>query len=139
VFEDGHVLLNRITKMDYWFLLGGRIEVGDESEESSGREMREELGIAVRIGHLIWIVESFFEDEGRVFHELELYYSGALPAGSPYSDKATVHRGVTHGGDEVLFQWFPLRFLSGLDLVPPFLKTGLRNLPRHPQHLIDRE
>ena len=135
--EDGHVLLYRVVGMDYWFLPGGRVEVQEASEESLRREMQEELGLQVQIGRLLWLVENFYVFDGRSFHELGLYYEAALPPGNSYSDKGAVYGGMTEYGDEVVFQWFRLDALHGLNLVPPFLKEGLLALPRRPQHLVE--
>jgi 8-oxo-dGTP pyrophosphatase MutT (NUDIX family) len=137
--EDGHVLLHRIAGLNYWFLPGGRVEVRETSDEALRREMHEELGTLIHIERLLWVVESFFEEEGRSFHELGLYYAAALPAGSPYSDKGAVYQGVTELGHEMFFQWFRLDVLDGLNLVPPFLKEGLLELPYQPQLRIERE
>ena len=136
--EDGHVLLHRIAEMDFWFLPGGRAEVGETSEESLRREMQEELGISVHVDRLLWVVENFFGLGGQSYHELGLYYEITLPAGGPYSARSDVYRGVTEYGDEAVFQWFRLEAIHGIDLVPPFLHEGLHRLPRHTQHLIER-
>jgi hypothetical protein len=100
--------------------------------------MQEELEIAVQVGRLLWLVENFFEHGGQAFHEIGLYYETAFPAGSPYSDKSAVYRRMTESGHEVLFQWFPLDTLHALNLVPPFLKECVHDLPRQTQHLIER-
>jgi len=136
--EDGHVLLNWIAGMDVWFLPGGRAEVWETSEESLCREIREELGIPIHVERLLWVAENFWALGGRRVHELGLYYEATLPAGSPYSDKGAIYRGVTEAGDPMLFRWFRLDALHGINLVPPFLRDGLPDLPRQTQHLIDR-
>jgi 8-oxo-dGTP pyrophosphatase MutT (NUDIX family) len=136
--EHGHILLYRIAGLDFWFLPGGRAEVGETSEEALRREMQEELGIPVRIGTLLWFVENFFELGGQSYHELGLYYEAALPAGGPCSDKGAVDRGVTESGDEAFFQWFRLDALYELTLVPPFLKAALLDLPCQTQHRVER-
>lgn len=136
--EYGYVLLNQIEGLDFWFLPGGRVEIRETSEESLHREIQEELGISVRIVRLLWIVETFFELESLNFHELGLYYEGALPAGTHYSNKDVIHEGVIETGHETIFQWFPLDALHGINLVPPFLRDGLADLPGQTQHLIER-
>jgi hypothetical protein len=45
---------------------------------------------------------------------------------------------MTESGHEVLFQWFPLDTLHALNLVPPFLKECVHDLPRQTMHLIER-
>jgi 8-oxo-dGTP pyrophosphatase MutT (NUDIX family) len=50
--EDERVLLQRFSDASYWFLPGGRVEVGEASAESLRREMREELGVTIIRGLL---------------------------------------------------------------------------------------
>jgi 8-oxo-dGTP pyrophosphatase MutT (NUDIX family) len=136
--EDGHVFLHRFADADYWFLPGGRVEAGEASEEALRREMREELGVTISVGRLLWVVENFFAFETTPFHELGFYYEAALPSGTRFSDKSVVHTSADDLGREVLFRWFPLWALDSVSLVPPFLLKGLLDRPRHTRHLIDR-
>jgi 8-oxo-dGTP pyrophosphatase MutT (NUDIX family) len=136
--EDGQILLNRVPSVEPWFLPGGRVEVRETSEESLRREMQEELGIAVDIGRLIWVVESLFELDSLSFHEIALYFELKLPAGHAYSDKRAEYRRQIEFGQEAVFRWFPLDVVGELDLVPPFLREGLRDLPNQARHLIER-
>lgn len=136
--EDGYVLLNRINGMDFWFLPGGRIDVGETAAEAVEREMREELGIPVEVGRLVWVVETFFRVDGRPCHELGLYHRVSLPEDSPYADKGVTYQRATEWGGTALFRWFPLDALGELALVPPFLKDGLQAIPRDIEHRIER-
>ena|SRR5579859_6063318 len=136
--EDGHVLIHRFTDADYWFLPGGRIEAGEASDEAVRREMREELGVTITVGTLLWVVENFFFFETTPFHEIGFYYQATLPSGTSLSDTSVVHTVTDDLGREVLFQWFPLQCLTSVNLVPPFLVEGLLDRPRHTRHLIDR-
>lgn len=43
-----------------WTLPGGRVETLETSAVALVRELREELGIAVTLGRLLWIVENLF-------------------------------------------------------------------------------
>ena len=36
--------------------------------------MQEELGVEAVVGPLLWIVENFFDYEGKAWHELGFYY-----------------------------------------------------------------
>jgi ADP-ribose pyrophosphatase YjhB (NUDIX family) len=62
--RDGHILLNRCEKDDYWFLPGGRFELLESAPGAIRREKRKELGAEVRVERLLWIVENFFEESG---------------------------------------------------------------------------
>lgn len=125
-----------------WTLPGGRVEALEASQTALRRELREELGIAVAIERLLWIVENFFPwSDGRRCHELGLYYMVALPEeGCPLRDTARGFEG-RDGATLLTFRWMPLAALDDFPLKPAFLRARLRHLPAHTEHVvqIDRE
>jgi len=74
IMKDGKVLFQRFHDSDFWFLLGGRVEMMEDTEQTIERELREEYGWRIKDKKLVWIVENFFRLEGRDFRELGLYY-----------------------------------------------------------------
>jgi|SRR5579883_1295126 8-oxo-dGTP pyrophosphatase MutT (NUDIX family) len=132
------VLLNRLEDQKFWFLPGGRVEMGEPSDVALRREILEELQEEVQIGRLLWINENFFGGEKRKkYHELGLYYlidfapeSPVLRASEPFL--------ASDGHTRLMFQWFPLERLDKVTLYPPFLVEGLRNLPEQTVHLLER-
>jgi hypothetical protein len=48
--------------------------------------MREELGIAVEIGRLIWIVENLFDYRGTSYTEYGVYYEADWPGAAEIRD-----------------------------------------------------
>jgi ADP-ribose pyrophosphatase YjhB (NUDIX family) len=130
--QDGHVLLHRAERDDFWSLPGGRGELLEPSAESLRREMREEMGIEVEVERLVWVVENFFQDKGIAHHELGLYYLMRLPR--PYDLEASFY-----GQEEnlrLVFRWFPLEGLEEVRLYPTFLRRGLQALPETTQHIV---
>jgi ADP-ribose pyrophosphatase YjhB (NUDIX family) len=135
--RDNQVLLNRFGDHDYWFLPGGRVEMGETSREGLQREMQEELQAEVRVGQLLWIVESFFDGvEDKTYHELGLYYQMDLAPESPvYRAKGPLS--AMDGHTRITFQWFSLAELDQITLYPPFLVEGLQNVPKQTVHVLD--
>jgi len=78
VIRDGHVLLLRVEPHPYWFLPGGRVELGESSEAAIVREMLEETGTRVRIERLLWMGENFWES----VHEIGFYFLATMPPDS---------------------------------------------------------
>jgi 8-oxo-dGTP pyrophosphatase MutT (NUDIX family) len=58
--HDDSVLLHKADGDDFWAFPGGRAELGERAEQTLLREMREEIGVAVEVGRLLWDVENFF-------------------------------------------------------------------------------
>ncbi len=135
--HENQVLLNRFEGQDYWFLPGGRVEVGETSIEGLRREMQEELQEEVQIGRMLWIVESFFSGvEKKNYHELGFYYlMNFAPESVIYSAKEPIL--AMDGHSRVTFQWFSLLELNKITLYPPFLAQGLQNLPEQTVHVLD--
>lgn len=52
---------------DIWMLPGGMIEKGENAQQAAIREVKEETGLDVRIGALLWHVEETSETRGQRF------------------------------------------------------------------------
>jgi 8-oxo-dGTP pyrophosphatase MutT (NUDIX family) len=132
---DGHVLLNRAEPDNYWFMPGGRVELGESSVIALRREMREEIGLEVKVERLLWIVENFFPTTSGTHHEMGLYFLIILPP--------SLHLQIGHqfvckeeNGTDLIFQWHRVAELKTLNLVPGFLRDGLASLPHQVTHVI---
>src|SRR5574337_1309183 len=77
-----HVLCQAAYKEGYWFLPGGRAELGESASVTLLREMQEELGVAMKIERLLYVVENFFNDPNDSSHELGLYFLVTAPVNS---------------------------------------------------------
>ena len=120
--------------MDCWALPGGRVEMKEESEDALRREMQEELGTCVKVGRLVWIVENFFKDRGRFYHEIGMFYIITLPRNASIFNTNKYYS--TDGGVKLIFRLFPLSELDNIDLRPTFLRKALQKMPKHPGHIV---
>ena len=138
--HQGRVLLHRSERDDYWTLPGGRGEMLEPSVDTLRREMLEEMGLAVDVGRLAWVIENFYEEKARTWHVLGLYFLMSFPPDSP-----VWARGDTFSGKEdfpqgfqltLTFQWIPVDALDPLAFQPAILKAGLRHVPESVRHII---
>jgi 8-oxo-dGTP pyrophosphatase MutT (NUDIX family) len=137
--RDSQVLLNRLEDQEFWFLPGGRVEMGEPSVVALQREILEELQEEAQVGRLLWINENFFGgDKRKQYHELGLYYAINFAPESPVY-RATGPFLASDGHTRLVFQWFPLESLDKVRLYPPFLVKGLRNLPGQTVHLLESQ
>src|SRR5215210_810981 len=60
IFDDtrSKILLTRRTDNGRWCLPGGQMEAGENVEEACAREVQEETGLEVEVGHLIGVYSS---------------------------------------------------------------------------------
>jgi 8-oxo-dGTP pyrophosphatase MutT (NUDIX family) len=135
VINDARVLLHRGESDGFWTLPGGRGELLEPSQDTLRREMLEELGVEVSVHRLLWVVENFFEYEGRSYHELGFYFSMAFPQDSHLYLKSEPFLGDEEG-IKLIYQWFPIDEIERIELYPTFLKQGLKALPEYIQHIV---
>ena len=88
IFRGEEALLARRAKdpgRGAWSIPGGAIRVGETLSEGLMREMSEEVGLEVRVGPLVEVVERVFRDEdGRVkYHYVVLDYLCFAPPLEP--------------------------------------------------------
>src|SRR5215469_9636461 len=80
--HKGDVLLQKATAdphKAFWFLPGGRAELGESASQALLREMLEELHIPVTIERPVFLLENFYEEDAMLHHELGIYFLMQLP------------------------------------------------------------
>ncbi len=132
--DEGRVLLFNVIGWDWWALPGGRVEIREKSEDTLIREMQEELNTVVKVGRLLWIVENFFKENERSYHEIGMYYLMDLPVDSAVitSQEYTCKDGPV----TLRFRWFLLEELENTNLRPTFLRKALQQMPEQTEHVI---
>ena len=139
LLDRGRILAMHDERSPYFYLPGGRVRMGERAEDAVLREVREELGIEVRILRPLWLSQSFFnEDVAHVdYHELCLYFLVDASA----TDLLT--RGDRFRGPELRhvhdFEWLPFEQLKDEYFYPLFLKTEIYRLPDGLTLRTDRE
>lgn len=77
--NNGKMLMVTSDNIDYYYSVGGRIKVGESSQEAVIREVFEETGVKLEIDHLAYISENFFINKsdkynGMLTYEIGFYY-----------------------------------------------------------------
>jgi 8-oxo-dGTP pyrophosphatase MutT (NUDIX family) len=136
--HNDRVLLNRAEEVDWWFIPGGRAEMGETTSETLRREMLEELGADVQVDRLLWVVENFFEFEGVAHHEVGLYFLMRFAPDSPLYEKTEPFAGDEDNA-RLIFQWHDRSTLAQVALYPEYLRQGLQTLPETTTHVVHRD
>lgn len=79
IVKDGKLLLakNRLEK--FYDVLGGGIDIGESIEEALYREAKEEGGVTIRLGKLLFAEQDwFYHRKGKFYQTLQLYYEAEL-------------------------------------------------------------
>lgn len=129
IISEGKILVMKDDRSPYYYLPGGRVEIGETAENAVIREVQEELGITAKILRPIWLNQAFFtEDVDNIhYHELCIYFlmdttnTDLLSRGKIFTTKEGLR---TH-----TFEWLEFDRLKDEYFYPLFLKKDIFNLP----------
>ena len=126
---DGKILAMHDERSPYYYLPGGRVEIGETAENAVIREIQEELGITPKIIRPLWLNQAFFtEDVDNLhYHELCIYFLMDI------TDTDLLARGekftANEGHRTHIFEWLEFDRLKNEYFYPLFLKRDIFNLP----------
>ena len=139
LIHQEHVLCQLASQEDFWFLPGGRAELGESASVTLLREMQEELGVVMKIERLLYIVENFYTDPDDTWHELGLYFLITAPADSYLNQSLETIMRVDEAGNHLRFDWLPIAQLEEFPLYPPCFQKALQEIPVHTVHIVEHD
>src|SRR5574344_1513359 len=77
--ENGSALFATNASRDYYYPIGGAVELGETTQQAALREVSEEIGITCQVNRLLFIQENFFKRDDGAFkdltcHEITFYF-----------------------------------------------------------------
>lgn len=137
IIEDGHVLFAKNNLDDYYYSIGGGVEVGETLEDAVKREVLEETGENYKIDRMLFFHENFFNGLGSLSglecHEIAFYFL-MKPKGKKEINCTSIS---TFGATESVY-WLPIDKLKDYKFFPRFLETKLMNLPDSVEHIVTK-
>ncbi len=76
ITHKGKILVHKNLNSDHYALIGGRVEIGEDSETTVKRELLEEIGKEIEVTGYIATVENFFEMKDSKYHEILFIHKG---------------------------------------------------------------
>ena len=129
--HNNKVLLHKSDDKDHYCLIGGRVEIGENSENTIRREIIEELGKEIDITRYVSTIENFFEFEGSKYHEYMFVYEGEFKNEKDKLIEDTLCN--IEGKDYLKYYWVDLKDIDNVDIKPKVIKDILKD-GKYPVH-----
>ena len=129
IINDNRILALKDEVSPYYYLPGGRVQIGETAEEAILREVKEELEIEAKIVRPLWLNQSFFnEDVTKInYHEICIYYLVDITHTNILS---LGHKFILHENEHIHeFEWLDFSRLKDVYFYPLFLKKDIYNIP----------
>ena len=123
MIDNNKILLHKSKEDNFYAIPGGRIMIGETSENALKREFIEEIGAKITIKNFLGTVENFFEYNGKKYHELMLVYESTFDSNSNFYKEERII-GLEEDG-KIEFIWKTIDEIKQLDLRPLFLKENI--------------
>lgn len=123
------ILAMRDENSPYYYLPGGRVELGETAQQAVIRELQEELDIAPTIIRPLWLCQNYFTEDVNAlhYHELCIYFLMDI------TNTDLLSRGLrftrTEGKHTLDFEWLKFSRLKDEYFYPLFLKEDIFHLP----------
>ena len=131
IIHNNKILTHKNINKDHYCLPGGRVEIGESSEETIRREIKEELGKDIEITGYIATIENFFEMENKKYHEIYFLHRIEFKNEEDKNIDYTMHN--EEGKEYLKYEWIDIDKIEEYNIFPRCLKEILKstNLPVH--------
>lgn len=134
IIHNGKILLHRNVNSDHYALIGGRVEIGENSADTVKREIKEELGKDIEITGYISTIENFFEMKASKYHEIMFVHKIEF---TNEEDKKIEHiMKNVEGKDYLQYEWIDLDKIDEYPVLPKAIKDILKE-NKFPVHKIN--
>lgn len=136
IIHNGKILAHRNINSDHYALVGGRVQIGENSAKTVRREIQEELGKNIEITSYIATIENFFEMKGSKYHEILFVHQAEFINDEDKEIEYTLKN--KEGKDYLQYEWLDLSKIEEYPLYPKAIQTILKE-QKFPTHKINDE
>ena len=124
MIHNGKVLVHKNMNSNHYALIGGRVEIGENSADTVRREIKEELGKDVQITGYVSTIENFFEMKGSKYHEIMFVHRIEFTDEEDKKIEYTMKN--IEGKDYLQYEWIELSKIDQYPLLPEAVKEVLK-------------
>lgn len=124
IIHNGKMLVHRNINNNHYAIIGGRVEIGENSADTVKREIKEEIGKEIEITGYIATLENFFEMKGSKYHEIMFVHKVEFVNEEDKKIEYTMKN--LEGKDYLQYEWIDLDKIDQYPLLPAVMKDILR-------------
>lgn len=136
IIHDNKILIHKNINSDHYALIGGRVQIGENSEETVKREIFEELGKKIVVEEYIATIENFFEMKGSKYHEILFVYKAEFVEDEDKKIIKTMQN--IEGKDYLHYEWIKIHEIHKYEILPNVIKDILKER-KYPIHKINND
>ena len=116
IIHNNKILAHKDIRSDHYALIGGRIEIGENSADTIKREIKEELGKDIEITGYIATIENFFKMKETKYHEIMFIHKIEFTDEKDKKIEYTMKN--IEGKDYLQYEWLDLDKIEEYPLLP---------------------
>lgn len=136
IIHNDKILVHRNINSNHYALVGGRVELGEDSISTVKREIKEEMGKEIEIIGYISTIENFFIMNGKKYHEIEFVHLAEFKEEKDKLIKDTIKN--IEGKDYLQYEWIERNKIDEVPLMPSKIQSVLKN-GKYPLHVINKD
>lgn len=136
IIHNNKVLVHKNINSDHYALVGGRVEIGENSVDTIKREIKEELGKNIEITGYISTIENFFEMKGSKYHEIMFVHKVEFVDEDDKEIEYTLKN--IEEKDYLKYEWLELDKIEQYPLWPKAIQEVLKE-NKYPVHKINND
>lgn len=136
IIHNNKILTHRNINSDHYALIGGRVEIGEDSVETVKREIMEETGKEVEIIGYVATIENFFKMKEQKYHEIMFIHKVEFINEEDKQIQETIKN--IEGKDYLQYEWLDIEKIDEYNILPRTIKEILKE-EKFPVHKINNE